>query len=99
MAIQAREESWYESSENALTLNHYSVTNKIQLFTTSLLVQSIEAVLGRKTDKQRNKYRLSHKAYDKVSFYCLFNKLLDRSAPVYLVKFLAKWYSGQKKEN
>ncbi|XP_062504975.1 uncharacterized protein LOC134181724 [Corticium candelabrum] len=33
------------------------------------------------------------KAYDKVSFYCLFNKLLDRGAPVYLVKFLAKWYS------
>ena len=32
------------------------------------------------------------KAYDKVSFYCLFNKLLDRGAPVYLVKFLAKWY-------
>ena len=28
------------------------------------------------------------KAYDKVSFYCLFNKLLDRGDPVYLVKFL-----------
>ena len=36
------------------------------------------------------------KAYDKVSLYCLFNKLLDRSAPVYLVKFLVKWYSCQE---
>ena len=36
------------------------------------------------------------KAYDKVSFYYQFNKLLDRGAPVYLVKFLAKWYSCQE---
>ena len=31
-----------------------------------------------------------------MSFYCLLNKLLDRGAPVYLVKFLAKWYSCQE---
>ena len=36
------------------------------------------------------------KAHDKVSFYCLFNKLLDRGAPAHLVKFLAKWYSCQE---
>ena len=28
------------------------------------------------------------KAYDKVSFYCLFNKLLDRGALVYWLDFL-----------
>ena len=37
------------------------------------------------------------KAHDKVSFYSLFNKLLDRGALVYLVKFLAKWYIHVKK--
>ena len=36
------------------------------------------------------------KAYDKASFYCLFNKLPDRGAPVHLAKFLAKWYSCQE---
>ena len=36
------------------------------------------------------------KAYDKVSFYHLFNKLLDRGAPAYFVKFLANWYSRQR---
>ena len=36
------------------------------------------------------------KAYDKVSFYHLFNKLLDRGTPAYFVKFLANWYSRQR---
>ena len=36
------------------------------------------------------------KAYDTVSFHCLFKKLLDRGAPVHLVTCLAKWYSCQK---
>ena len=35
------------------------------------------------------------KAFDRVSHYRLFNKLLDMEYPVYFVKFLQTWYENQ----
>ena len=36
------------------------------------------------------------KAYDRVSHFRLFTKLLQKGLPVYFVKFLALWYSAQE---
>ena len=36
-----------------------------------------------------------YKAFDRVSYYQLFCKLLRRGTPIYIVKLLAKWYSSQ----
>ena len=36
------------------------------------------------------------KAFDRVNFSKLFKKLLARSVPVYIVKFIAHWYTSQK---
>ena len=35
------------------------------------------------------------KAYDRVSYYRLFTKLLRKGLPIYFVKFLERWYSSQ----
>ena len=35
------------------------------------------------------------KAYDRVSQYKLFSKLLDAECPAYMVKFLQVWYDGR----
>ena len=35
------------------------------------------------------------KAFDRVNFSILFNKLVKRSVPIYLVKIIAFWYSSQ----
>ena len=36
------------------------------------------------------------KAYDRVSCYRLFNKLLKLECPIYVVKFLNAWYVDQQ---
>ena len=36
------------------------------------------------------------KAFDRVSYYRLFSKLLEVDAPLYLVKLLSFWYSSQQ---
>ena len=36
------------------------------------------------------------KAFDRVKYKVLFKKLLDKSVPVYLVRFIAYWYVHQK---
>ena len=39
------------------------------------------------------------KAFDRVSHYRLFNRLLDTEYPVYFVKFLQTWYENQNMWN
>ena len=35
------------------------------------------------------------KAFDKISHWTLFRKLIDRKVPIYLVKILCYWYQHQ----
>ena len=36
------------------------------------------------------------KAFDRVNFWLLFNKLITRSIPLFIVRILAVWYTHQK---
>ena len=36
------------------------------------------------------------KAFDRVNFWLLFQKLLSRNVPLFIVRILAMWYTHQK---
>ena len=36
------------------------------------------------------------KAFDRVNFWLLFDKLITRSVPLFIVRILAVWYTHQK---
>jgi endonuclease/exonuclease/phosphatase family metal-dependent hydrolase len=38
----------------------------------------------------------SSKAFDRVNFWCLFSKLIDRNVPLILVRFFMVWYCSQE---
>ena len=40
--------------------------------------------------------RKSSKAFDRVNFWLLFQKLLSRNVPLFIVRILAMWYTHQK---
>ena len=67
----------------------------IQQIFVFMLYQNLSSVLRAVLLLYYVEFLDASKAFDKISHWTLFRKLIDRKVPIYLVKFLCYWYQHQ----